>query len=88
LIDRPQDLCQEPLYERLGQPVEDKGAFLVALYHASLSQHPQLLGDVYLGPPQSGLEMTHTRLTPTQLVQDTQTRPVRKYVEQFRCVLI
>jgi hypothetical protein len=88
LIGGPQSFCQKPLYKRLGQVVKDKGSVFVAFYHTSFAQHPQLLRDVHLRPPQSGLEMTYTRLTLAQLVQDAQPGRVRKYTEQLGCLFM
>jgi len=59
------------------QPIVDKLTIFAIRDHPGLPQHPQLLRDVGLGPPQHCLEVTHTRLIPPQFVQDAQPRQVR-----------
>jgi hypothetical protein len=57
----------------IGHTIVDEESVLTVGDHPGLPQHAQLLGHIGLGSSQHCLEVTHTGLSPPQLVQDAET---------------
>jgi len=61
------------LHLRIGHTIVDEEPILAVGDHPGLPKHAQLLGHIGLGSAQYRLEVTHTGLSPPQLVQDAET---------------
>ena len=78
-----QDVLQQLRDLRVVQSIVDELAVLAVCNSPGFSEHPQLLGDVGLWPPQHRLEVADTRLVAPQFVQNPQTGWMREDLEQL-----
>ena len=61
------------LHLLIGHAIVDEEPVLTVSDHPGLPQHAQLLGYIGLRSAQYRLKVTHTSLSPPQLVQDAET---------------